>query len=48
MTKKHFEAIAKTLRDNKADKYVCEALAFDFGLFNPNFDRERFLTACGF
>lgn len=47
MTRKHFEAIAKALREKKADRFICEAVAYECGVFNPHFDREKFLKACG-
>lgn len=55
MTKKHFEALAAIVNDNRFDgsrKEACESIARDmadlFAEENPRFDRERFLTACGF
>lgn len=59
MTRKHFEAIAKDIRisvvasagnpERDAALYVvaCD-LASTFSSFNANFNRTRFLTACGF
>lgn len=58
MTKKHFIAIAATIRaeinsreKDEAEIWGVEALARnlcdDFARFNPNFDRGRFLAACG-
>lgn len=47
MTRKHFEAIAKALKERKADLYICEAIAHECGVFNPAFDRAKFLKACG-
>ena len=46
MTKKHFEAIAKILRDGKADPTLVQSLAQYFATTNPNFDAERFVKAC--
>ena len=56
MTRKHFEAIAADLK-RQADyandvEYgaildVCLALSHTFKEFNPAFDRDRFLKACG-
>jgi len=50
MTKKHFEEIARqierTLR-GPAQAKLAFRLADSFEHFNPYFDRERFLTACG-
>lgn len=67
MTKKHFEAIAATIkaqRDALASEddpsffpdgaaydavlATAAALATTFERFNSQFDRRRFLTACGF
>ena len=47
MSRKHFEAIAETLRANKAKPEICYELAYQFKAFNSNFDISRFLTACG-
>ena len=53
MTRKHFEqtaAIIKAARSqpqHKAVEYIARQLAVDFADDNPNFDRDRFLTACG-
>jgi hypothetical protein len=58
MTKRHFEAIAKILKDARGDAIanseapyqvsdVALAMADYFGEENPRFDRARFLTACG-
>jgi hypothetical protein len=49
MTRKHFEAIAQTIKEQGADPsawQVVEALAELFGTINPLFDSERFLDAC--
>lgn len=59
MSRKHFEKIAETLRirlqveslggesARQAISCIIRALADDFASFNPNFDRNRFLSACG-
>lgn len=56
MTKKHYEAIAKIIQLYKAieshsDKRMCYYIAHDladyFQTDNKNFNRERFLEACG-
>lgn len=57
MTKKHFEAIAQDIRfqaeqssdeGRDAIRSTAAAMAVTFSIFNQNFDRQRFLTACGF
>ena len=60
MSRKHFEAIARTIRyeldaaegnfepiGRAAMVELTKQLASTFAGFNPAFDRERFLTACG-
>jgi len=57
MTRKHFEALAAALKDRKpmgtipytTDQWEldCEGMASVCARFNPNFDRARFLKACG-
>jgi hypothetical protein len=47
MSRRDFAAIAASLKKTNADPYVVTAMAFDLGLFNPRFDRDRFLTAAG-
>lgn len=54
LTKKHFEGIASAI--NKADcsnpeytrLFICENLADYFKSQNAQFDREKFIKACGF
>lgn len=57
MTKKHFEAIAALINAEQSDKTgeahsavrdVAVRLASQFNIENPRFDREKFLSACGF
>lgn len=55
MTKKHFIVVAadiKALKDRGLDERALRATALalsdTFKQVNSNFDRERFLTACGF
>ena len=52
MTRKHFKAIAEIINDAGDDVDAVERLAGDLASYfkseNPNFDRDRFLTACGF
>ena len=56
MTRKHFEALAAALRNSHIegdpsyiDQWIvdCQAVAEICARFNPNFDRARFLAACG-
>ena len=53
MTKKHFQAIADVIRDFYSIgatanlESLSEELALEFEKINPNFDREKFLRACG-
>lgn len=59
MTRKHFEAIAAIIKSNGVEIHsdfdrgyiagveVAHEMADFFATQNPNFDRVRFLTACG-
>jgi hypothetical protein len=47
MSRKHFEAIAKVLKEQNAPLYLCNKLADEFLETNSLFNRARFLTACG-
>lgn len=57
MTRKHFEAIATSLLNTRprkewTDKYqqwlfTCNDVAISLVPFNPQFDTDRFLDACG-
>lgn len=56
MTRKHFEAIAADIKfqmeqsndeGKAAIRSTAAALSVTFSIFNSNFDRRRFLTACG-
>lgn len=53
MTRKHFEAIALILKtqreehDAETAERIADDLAGYFAGVNPNFDRARFLKACG-
>ena len=53
MTRKDFVLIARTIRNSSEiiDETALEALAENFAEelaeTNPNFDRDRFLKACG-
>lgn len=50
MTRKHFEAIACTVRnsavDDAARATIARELAVTLSRFNSGFDRERFIAAC--
>lgn len=49
MTKKHFEAIAAIIRDSEVSPHlIARDFADYFQSINPNFDRDKFLAACGF
>ena len=51
MTRKHFEAIAATLKDyryNEDHVHICRDLANEFQAFNKNFDKVKFMEACGY
>jgi hypothetical protein len=56
MTRKHFEALARAVKEAahrddltgpEAAAYIAETLAMEVRAFNPNFNRARFLRACG-
>lgn len=59
MTKKHFEAIAEVFFENRPERFgqskdrqdehkrLAEDMAVRFKIFNPQFNRHRFLSACG-
>lgn len=51
MTKKHFEAIAEAIRETQmahGDRMaLAHRIAYSLARFNPNFQRDRFLRACG-
>jgi hypothetical protein len=58
LSKKHYEAIAKIIRNCYADiiiasdadvamqEYISKKLADYFGQDNPKFDRDKFMYAC--
>lgn len=49
MTLKHFKAIAEIISSQPdVSITLAEDLASYFKTENPNFDRDRFLAACGF
>jgi hypothetical protein len=45
MSRKHFEAIAQSLRRSHASQEVIEGMADTLAGFNPMFDRARFIEA---
>jgi hypothetical protein len=47
MSRKHFIAVAETLKAQNASAELCRELAYQFKAFNSNFDISRFLIACG-
>jgi hypothetical protein len=52
MTRKHFEAIAATLKDYRTNEdhvHICRDLAQEFETLAPtNFDKIKFMEACGY
>jgi len=51
MTRKHFRAIAATLKDymgNEDHIWICRDLAREFAELAPNFDKAKFMEACGY
>jgi hypothetical protein len=48
MQHRHFTTIAAILRNMEADERVCNIWADELQPTNPNFDRRRFLKACGY
>ena len=51
MTRKHFEAIAATLKDYRTNEdhvHICRDLAQEFEALAPNFDKIKFMEACGY
>lgn len=48
MEKRHFEFIARVLRESESQSYteLCELFADALAGTNPQFDRDRFLNAC--
>lgn len=47
MTRKHFEAIAETLKAQEAPTAMCLAFVSMCKRENSRFSPDRFLTACG-
>lgn len=48
MTRKHFIALAKALKENNASRQLIEDIGNICCSTNYNFDRERFRCASGF
>ena len=57
ITRKHFEAIARDVKTlmgadlrwtNKPFSDFVDSLCYNFRQDNPNFDRDKFIEACGF
>ena len=51
MTRKHFEAIAATLKDYRTNEdhvHICRDLAQEFKVLAPNFNVVKFMEACGY
>lgn len=48
MTKKHFEALAYTLKQNNAPLDLCGDIARICASTNDRFNTRQFLEACGF
>ena len=46
MTRKHFRAIASVLYATNASDETISAMAYEMARFNPNFDRNTFVTFC--
>lgn len=47
MSRKHFILLAAALKENGASLALCNEIANVCKSTNSNFDRTRFLTACG-
>lgn len=53
LTRQHFQLIADVLKRAKFNttelghRTICEDFADELAKTNPNFNRRRFLTACG-
>ena len=51
MTRKHFQAIAATLKDYRTNEdhvHICRDLAQEFKVLAKNFDTVKFMEACGY
>lgn len=48
MTRKHFVAMAASLKEAGASLAVCHAMADFCNTQNSNFDWSRFMVACGY
>ena len=47
VTKRDFEAVAKIVKERSLSLGTAEAFASYFGSQNPQFNKRRFLQACG-
>lgn len=47
MSRKHFRAVAEALKETKAPFDVCYKMAQTLAQFNGQFDRNKFMEACG-
>ncbi len=47
MTRKHFVKVSDVLRETKANKELCEHFARMCRSENNNFNKQRFMAACG-
>lgn len=46
LTKKHFEILAKILKEHKAEDTLIEAIAAWLASENPNFNMDLFVKKC--
>ena len=46
MTRKHFEIVAKAMRDSNASDETIKELCKQFAQVNPRFNSETFIKAC--
>ena len=48
MSRKHFVEIARILKVTGASELTCKEMATYMRELSPNFDRQRFMAACGY
>lgn len=48
MTRKHYKAAANAIATANDKREIAVALADMFAKDNPNFQRQKFIEACGF